>query len=98
MTSTIAEPTTLADWTGLAGEVQPRTGIYIDGGFRAAASGATFDSVNPATGELIAAVAAADAVDVDAAVVAARASFESGVWSRTVGRPAQDGFCTAWPS
>ena len=57
--------------------------MFIDGGFRAAASGATFDSINPATGEVLAAVAAADEVDVDAAVVAARASFESGVWSKT---------------
>jgi 4-(gamma-glutamylamino)butanal dehydrogenase len=83
LTSTIAEPTTLAEWTELAGRVRPRTGIYVDGGFRAAASGATFDSINPATGELLAAVAAAGDVDVDAAVGAARASFESGVWSKT---------------
>jgi 4-(gamma-glutamylamino)butanal dehydrogenase len=77
------EPTTLEQWTHLAGNLQLRTGVFIDGGFRAAASGATFDSINPATGEVLAAVAAADEVDVDAAVVAARASFESGVWSKT---------------
>jgi gamma-glutamyl-gamma-aminobutyraldehyde dehydrogenase len=81
--TTISEPTTLEQWTHLAGNLQLRTGVFIDGGFRAAASGATFDSINPATGEVLAAVAAADEVDVDAAVVAARASFESGVWSKT---------------
>ncbi|MUM33391.1 aldehyde dehydrogenase family protein, partial [Mycolicibacterium sp. CBMA 361] len=75
--------TTLDDWTRLAGEIAPRTEVFIDGDFRAAASGATFDSINPATGELIAAVASADATDVDAAVASARASFESGAWSRT---------------
>jgi gamma-glutamyl-gamma-aminobutyraldehyde dehydrogenase len=78
-----SEPTTLEQWTHLARTLQLRTGVFIDGGFRAAASGATFDSINPATGEVLAAVAAADEVDVDAAVVAARASFESGVWSKT---------------
>ena len=78
-----SEPTTLEQWTHLAGNLQLRTGVFIDGGFRAAASGATFDSINPATGEVLASVAAADEVDVDAAVVAARASFESGVWSKT---------------
>ena len=78
-----SEPTTVEQWTHLAGNLQPRTGVFIDGGFRAAASRATFDSINPATGEVLAAVAAADEVDVDAAVVAARASFESGVWSKT---------------
>jgi gamma-glutamyl-gamma-aminobutyraldehyde dehydrogenase len=83
LTSTIVEPTTLADWTDLAGRVRPRTGIFVDGDFRAAASGATFDSVNPATGEVLAAVASADEVDVDAAVTAARSSFESGAWSKT---------------
>ena len=75
--------TTLDDWTRLADEITPRTEIFIDGDFRASASGATFDSVNPATGELIAPVSSADAADVDAAVASARAVFEAGSWSRT---------------
>jgi 4-(gamma-glutamylamino)butanal dehydrogenase len=83
LTSMIVEPTTLAHWTELAATLQPRTGIFVDGDFRAAASGATFDTINPATGELLAAVASAGEVDVDAAVAAARASFESGAWSKT---------------
>ena len=44
-----------------------------------AASGETFDCVNPATGRVIASVAACDAEDVDRAVRGARAAFESGV-------------------
>lgn len=75
--------TTLDDWTRLAGDIAPRTEIFIDGKYRAALSGATFDSINPATGELIAAVSSAESHDVDAAVVSGRAAFESGVWSRT---------------
>jgi len=77
-----AEPTTLADWTDLAEKVTPRTGVFIDGQFRDAQSGETFDSVNPATGELLARVASGQADDVDAAVVAARKSFESGAWAK----------------
>lgn len=75
--------TTLEDWTRLAREIRPRTEIFIDGKFRTAASGATFDSVNPATGELITRVSSAGAEDVDAAVRSARAAFDSGVWSAT---------------
>jgi len=75
--------TTLDDWTQLAAEIKPRTEIFINGSFRAASSGATFDSVNPATGDLIAPISSADAADVDAAVASARAAFEAGSWSRT---------------
>lgn len=81
--TTTAAPTTLADWTKHAAAVRPRTGVYVDGGFRPAESGATFDSVNPATGDVLARVASAQAVDVDAAVISARASFGAGDWSRS---------------
>ena len=74
---------TLDDWTRLADEIVPRTELFIDGKYRAAASGATFDTVNPATGERIAAVASAQAADVDEAVASARAAFEAGSWSRS---------------
>jgi gamma-glutamyl-gamma-aminobutyraldehyde dehydrogenase len=75
--------TTLDDWTRLAGDISPRTEIFIDGKYRAALSGATFDSINPATGELIAKVSSAQEQDVDAAVASGRAAFELGVWSRS---------------
>jgi 4-(gamma-glutamylamino)butanal dehydrogenase len=74
--------TTLDDWTQLAAEIKPRTEIFINGDFTAATSGATFDSVNPATGDLIAPVSSAGSADVDAAVASARAAFEAGSWSR----------------
>jgi aldehyde dehydrogenase (NAD+) len=47
-----------------------------------AASGKTFPTINPATGEVIAQVAEADATDVDKAVGAARAAFEKGAWKK----------------
>jgi len=63
--------------------VDLRTQAFIDGAYVDAVSGETFDCVNPATGEVLAAVAACDAADVDRAVRGARAAFESGVWSRS---------------
>jgi 4-guanidinobutyraldehyde dehydrogenase / NAD-dependent aldehyde dehydrogenase len=59
-----------------------RSQAFVDGAYVDAASGETFDCVNPATGRTIASVAACDAADVDRAVRGARAAFESGVWSR----------------
>src|SRR5581483_4206425 len=44
--------------------------------------GKTFDTYNPATGEVIARVAEASAADVDKAVKAARKALESGPWER----------------
>ena len=58
-------------------------GRAVIGGDRvASASGETFVTINPATGEALAEVAKGGASDVDRAVAAARAAFESGVWSR----------------
>lgn len=56
------------------------TGIFIDNEWRDAASGATLDVVNPATEAVLAQVAHAGPEDVDAAVRAARACFESDEW------------------
>src|SRR3954467_13021496 len=53
-------------------------GHLISGKEVRARSGATFDSVDPATAEPIAALAAGDAADVDEAVRAAPASFSAG--------------------
>src|SRR6202011_4815396 len=55
--------------------------MLIDGKWVDAASGKTFESHNPATGELLATVAEGDAEDINRAVAAARAAFE-GPWSR----------------
>ena len=59
-----------------------RSQAFVDGGYVDALDGETFDCINPATGEVLAQVAACDAADVDRAVRGARAAFESGVWSR----------------
>jgi len=56
--------------------------LFINGEWVDAASGKTFETPNPATGETLAHVAEADAEDINRAVRAARAAFEDGPWSR----------------
>jgi len=56
--------------------------LLIDGRWVAASSGKTFDSIDPATGEVLARVAEGDKADIDLAVRAARRAFESGPWSK----------------
>ncbi len=55
--------------------------MIIGGEKVAAASGQTYDDLNPATGEPIARVAKGGAEDVDRAVRAAREAFERGPWA-----------------
>jgi 4-(gamma-glutamylamino)butanal dehydrogenase len=69
-------------WKAKAQELRFRHQAFIGGRFVDAVSGETFESVNPATGEVLAQVAACDAPDVDRAVAAARRAFETGTWSR----------------
>ena len=56
--------------------------MLIDGKWVNAASGKTFPTYNPATGEVLAQVAEGDRQDIDLAVKAARKAFDSGPWSR----------------
>ena len=56
------------------------TKLLIDGKWLDAASGKTFETRNPATGELLAHVAEGDAEDINRAVAAARRAF-NGPWS-----------------
>jgi len=70
------------DWHERAAAFAPRTEAFIDGSYRPALSGATFDCIDPATGKSIAAVASCDAADVNVAVESARRAFDAGHWSR----------------
>ena len=56
--------------------------LFIGGQWVDAASGETFTTPNPATGEPLATVASGGAEDIDRAVRAARAAFEDGPWGR----------------
>ena len=68
-------------WRERAATVRPDGRAWIDGHPVSAVDGATFDDRSAIDGRVLAAVAAGDAADVDAAVRAARRAFEAGVWS-----------------
>jgi aldehyde dehydrogenase (NAD+) len=58
-----------------------QTNCFIGGQWIPAASGKTFETMNPATEEVIAQVAEGDSEDVDKAVHAAREALERGPWA-----------------
>ena len=57
-----------------------RTDLFINNAWTPAANGRRFDVINPATEEILASVAEGDESDIDRAVGAARACFESAEW------------------
>jgi aldehyde dehydrogenase (NAD+) len=59
---------------------------FVDGSWHPAASGATFESRDPATGELVAVAPQSGVDDVDRAIAAARRTFDEGGWPATSGR------------
>ena len=71
------------DWQQRAASLRPETRAFIDGAHVEALSGERFDSLNPATGQLLGRVAAGDEADIERAVAGARAAFRKGVWSAT---------------
>ncbi len=73
---------TQEEYNSIANALDLPTNAFIDGGYRPAASGQTFASINPATGQELASIAACGAADVDLAVAKAREAFEDGRWSR----------------
>ena len=58
------------------------TKLLINNKWVDSASGKTFPTINPSTGEMITQVAEADVADVDKAVAAARAAFDKGPWRK----------------
>jgi aldehyde dehydrogenase (NAD+) len=67
------------DWI----EAHQPFGLFIGGEWRKPSSGDYFDSINPASGKPLAKIAKGTAEDVNAAVEAARAAFET--WGKTPG-------------
>jgi acyl-CoA reductase-like NAD-dependent aldehyde dehydrogenase len=55
--------------------------MFIDGEWVEARSGKTFETLDPGEGKVLARVAAGDATDVDAAVVAAQRAFQKSGWA-----------------
>ena len=58
--------------------------MFIDGQWVDAADGARFDTVDPATGEVLATVPAGADGDADRAAMAARRAFDDGTWGIAV--------------
>ncbi|NPT37116.1 aldehyde dehydrogenase [Paraburkholderia xenovorans] len=71
----------LAFWQDKAATLSIEGRAFIDGEYRDAEGGRTFDCLSPIDGKLLAKVADSGAADVDAAVSAARRAFDSGMWS-----------------
>lgn len=63
-----------------------QTKMLIGGKWQDSRSGKTFETINPATEEVIAQVAEGDKEDIDLAVKAARKAFDSGPWRKTDAR------------
>lgn len=70
------------EYKAIAQSLTLPTTAFIDGKFQAARSGDSFATINPATGETLANIAACSADDVDFAVLKAREAFDDGRWSK----------------
>jgi gamma-glutamyl-gamma-aminobutyraldehyde dehydrogenase len=69
-------------YAALARDIALPAQAFVDGAFRPALSGETFETTNPATGQVLTRIAACGPEDVDVAVAAAKAAYEDGRWSR----------------
>ena len=70
------------DYEAIARDMTLPVQAFINGKFTAAINGGTMETVNPATGEVIAHIAACDEADVDYAVEKAKECFERGTWAK----------------
>jgi gamma-glutamyl-gamma-aminobutyraldehyde dehydrogenase len=89
--SDIASLDTLS-WHAVASEAKSslETRLFIDGEFCDPLENGRFNTVNPATGEILAKVARGMPEDINRAVAAAKAAFGSGCWSRIAPRERMD--------
>ena len=71
-----------AEYEKMASALALPAKVFIGGRFCDAKSGKTMENTNPATGKPLGSVPSCGKEDVDAAVAAAKKTFESGVWSR----------------
>lgn len=73
---------TTKEYETIAENLTFNTKALINGKLVEARNGKTFDTVNPANGKVTASITSCGAEEVDEAVQAARAAFDSGKWSR----------------
>jgi len=85
--NTAANP---VDWHERAKNIKVETRLFINGEFVESVTGENFQTTNPVTGAVQFRMARGNAVDINLAVQAAKASFRSGVWSRMAPRERMD--------
>ncbi|HUN27948.1 MAG TPA: aldehyde dehydrogenase [Steroidobacteraceae bacterium] len=78
----LAQDRDRAGWERLANLMKPEGRAFIAGRLSTASDGRTFSDVSPIDGRVICEVTRGGAHEIDAAVSAARASFERGSWRR----------------
>lgn len=76
----MAELLSAAEYAAIAKQLELPTQAFINGEFCSSLSGKSFETTNPATGELLAKITACNAEDVDYAVAKAKEAFEDGRW------------------
>jgi gamma-glutamyl-gamma-aminobutyraldehyde dehydrogenase len=69
-----------SDWLKRSESLKIEGRLFIDGTYVDAVSGARFESVNPATGEVLASVSRGAAADIDLAVASAKEAWRDGRW------------------
>ena len=70
------------EYDAIAQKITFQVDPFVNGKFAKPLSGKTMETINPATGDVLATVAACGPEDVDAAVTIAQQAFDSGDWSR----------------
>ena len=84
---------TLAQWQHKAAHLTLPSQAFINGSYRDAVNGATFDCINPANGKLLTKVAACDAADAELAVPLSRTNAGAACRRNSASRS-----CSASPS
>ena len=74
---------TNTNYKTIASKIKFEGRAFINGKYVDAIDGEKFETINPATGEILCSVAKCNSKDVDLAVKVSRKAFNSGVWSRT---------------
>jgi len=73
---------TREEYESISRSIELPSGAFIDGRSRSAASGETFETFNPANGQVLNRIAACGQADIDLAAEKARESFDDGRWAR----------------
>ena len=74
---------TTLNYKSIADKIKFEGRAFINGKYVDAINGEKFETINPATGEILCSVAKCSIKDVDLAVAVSRKAFNSGVWSKT---------------